>query len=73
MLENKPKHGLRKILLELLLGLALLVICLVVGYMLAVAIAVAKALIEIATVAFATILYVLLLSLLRPGDPRCRY
>ena len=72
MSENEPKHGLRKILLELLLGLALLVICLVVGYMLAVAIAVAEDLIELATVAFATILYVLLLSLLRPGDPRCR-
>lgn len=72
MSENKPKGGLRK-LLQLLLGLALLVICLVVSYVIAIAIAVAEALIEIATVALAAILYVALLSLLRPGDPRCRY
>ncbi|MBY0548631.1 MAG: hypothetical protein K2W95_15275 [Candidatus Obscuribacterales bacterium] len=73
MSENKPAGGLRKVLLQLLLGLALLVICLALGYIIAIAIKVAEALMEITTFAFAAILYVVLLSLFRPSEPRCRY
>lgn len=71
---SKPTEpSLRKLLLEVLLGIALLLACFALGYLIAWALAIAEAIFEIAVMAFAIILYVVLLSLLRPGDPHCRY